>query len=114
MSNIFILIENLLDIINNKHSLIMCAKYYNFSMNDACTICLADIVGLPAKVIWLTTFVLKKKTIFIWLLCWPLASQLRSQLMKCIYNMTSRMNIYLRYIYIYIYIFIYIYIYIYI
>ena len=84
MPNIFNLIENFLDIINNKHCLIVCAKYYNSSMNDVHTICLANIVGLPAKVIWLTTFFLKKKMIFIWLLCWPSASQLRSQLMECI------------------------------
>ena len=56
MSNIFNLIENFLDIINNKHCLIMCAKYYNSNMNDACTIYLADIVSHPAKVVWLTAF----------------------------------------------------------
>ena len=66
MSNIFNLIENFIDIINNKCCLIMGAKYYNSNMNDACTICLADIVGCPAKVLWLTAFFLKKKTIFIW------------------------------------------------
>ena len=49
MSNIFNLIENFIDIINNKYCLIMCAKYYSSSMNDGCTICLADIVSLPAK-----------------------------------------------------------------
>ena len=38
MSNIFNLIENFIDIINNKCCLIMGAKYYNSSMNDACTI----------------------------------------------------------------------------
>ena len=84
MSNIFNLIENFLDIINNKLCLIMCAKYYNSNMNDACTIYLANIVGLPAKVIWPTAFFLKKKTIFKWLLCQQSAGQLRSQLMKCI------------------------------
>ena len=84
MLNIFNLIENFLDIINNKHCLIMCAKYYNSSMNDACTICLADIVSFPAKVKQLTTFFLKKKMIFIWLLCQPSAGQLRSQLIECI------------------------------
>ena len=69
MSNIFILIENFIDIINNKCSLIMDAKYYSSNMNNACTICLANIVSLPARVIQLTTFFLKKKMIFIWLLC---------------------------------------------
>ena len=58
-------------------------KYYNSSMNDACTIYPADIVGHPAKVVWPTTFFSKKKTIFIQLLCWPSARQLRCQLMKC-------------------------------
>ena len=69
----FNLVENLIDIINNKYSLIMGAKYYSSNMNDACTIYLADIVGLPAKVIWLTAFFLKNKMIFIQLLCWLLA-----------------------------------------
>ena len=73
MLNIFNLIENILDIINNKHCLITCAKYYSSSMNNAHTIYLADIVSLPAKVIHLTTFFLKKKMIFVWLLCWPSA-----------------------------------------
>ena len=65
MLNNFDLFKNFLDIINNEHYLIMCAKYHSTSMNDAHTICLADIVSLPAKVIWLTTFFLKKKMIFI-------------------------------------------------
>ena len=84
MSNIFNLIENFIDIINNKCCLIMGAKYHNSSMNDACTICLVDNVGLPTKVVRPTTFFSKKKSIFIWLLCWLSASRLGSQLMKCI------------------------------
>ena len=84
MSNIFHFVENFPDIINNKHCLIMCAEYYNTNMNDACTICLADNVSLPTKVAWPTAFFLKKKMIFVWLLCWLLAGQLRSQLMKCV------------------------------
>ena len=63
MSNIFNLIENFIDIINNKCCLIMGAKYYNSSMNGACTIYLANIISCPAKVIWLTAFFLKKKMI---------------------------------------------------
>ena len=59
----FNLIESFLDIINNEHYLITCAKYYSFNMNDVHTIYPANIVGLPAKVIWPTTFLLKKKTI---------------------------------------------------
>ena len=77
----FNLVQNFLDIINNKHCLIMCAK--NSSMNDAHTICPANIVSLPAKVVWTTAFFLKKKMIFVQLLCWPLASQLGSQVMEC-------------------------------
>ena len=60
----------------------MYAKYDRSKMNDACTVCLADFVGLPAKVIWLTAFFSKKKMIFVWLLCWPLADQPGSQLMN--------------------------------
>ena len=70
----FNLIESFLDIIINKHYLITCAKYYSFNMNDAYTIYPANIVSLPAKVIWLTMFLLKKEMIFVWLLCWPSAS----------------------------------------
>ena len=33
-------------------------------MNDACTVCLADIVSLPAKVVWLTTFFFEKENDF--------------------------------------------------
>ena len=84
MLNNFNLIENFLDIINNKCCLITCAKYYSSRMNNAHTIYPANIVSLPAKVICLTTFYLKKKMIFIWLLCQPSAGQLRSQLMKCV------------------------------
>ena len=69
MSNIFNFVENFLDIINNKHCLIMCAKYYNSSMNDVHTICPADNVSLPTKVIQPTAFFLKKKMIFVQLLC---------------------------------------------
>ena len=61
--NNFNLIENFLAIINNKHYLITCAKYYSSNMNDVCTVYLADIVSLTAKVVWLTAFFLKKKTI---------------------------------------------------
>ena len=74
MSNIFNLIENFIDVINNKCCLIMGAKYYNSSMNDAHTIYLADIVGHTTKVVQLTTFFLKKRTIFVWLLYLPSAS----------------------------------------
>ena len=38
----------------------MCAKYGISGMNDVCTIGLANFVGLPAKVIWLTAFFFKK------------------------------------------------------
>ena len=47
------------------YSEVLIAKYGGSRMNDACTISLADFVGLPAKVIWPTTFFLKKKSIFV-------------------------------------------------
>ena len=84
MSNIFNLIENFVDIINNKYSLIMDAKFYNFNTNDAHIKSLYNIVGCPAKVVWPTTFVSEKKAIFVQLLCQPSASQLGHQLIKCI------------------------------
>ena len=71
--NIFNLIENFLDIIINKHYLNTCAKYYSSNMNDVHSVYPADIVSLPAKVVWPTVFFLKKKMIFVWLLCWPSA-----------------------------------------
>ena len=74
MLNNFDLLKNFLDIINNDQYLNLCAKYYSFSMNDVHTTCPADIVSPPEKVIWPTTFFLKKKTIFVWLLGWPPAS----------------------------------------
>ena len=73
MLNIFNLIENFLDIINNEHYLITCAKYYSSNVNNVHTTCLADNVSLPTKVIWQTAFFSKNKMIFVCLLCWPLA-----------------------------------------
>ena len=64
IKNIFNLIENFFGIINNKHYLIIFAKYHSSNMNDACTVSLADIVSLPVKVIWLIAFFLKKKNNF--------------------------------------------------
>ena len=84
MKNIFNLIENFLGIINNKHYLITCAKYYSSNMNDAHTVYLANLVSLPTKVVWPTAFFLKKKMIFVQLLCWPMAGRLGSQLMRCV------------------------------
>ena len=84
MSNIFNLIGNFVDIINNKFSLVIGAKYYNSNMNDAYTKTPYDIVSHPAKVVWPTAFFSEKKAIFVWLLCWPLASQLVHQLIKCV------------------------------
>ena len=52
---------------------VLVAKYGGSGMNDACTISLASFVSLPAKIVWPTTFFLKKKAIFVCLLCWPLA-----------------------------------------
>ena len=62
--NILNLFKEFLYIINDRHSEVMCAKYGRSRMNDVHT-CLADFVGLPAKVIWPTTFFLKKKLIFV-------------------------------------------------
>ena len=62
----------------------MYAKYDRSRMNDVHTVCLADFVGLPAKVVWPTAFFSKKKMIFVWLSCWPSAGRPGSQLMKCI------------------------------
>ena len=47
--NIFNLIENFIDISNKKCCLNMGAKYYNFSMNDASTICLANMSATLQK-----------------------------------------------------------------
>ena len=73
MKNILNLIEKFLYIINDRHSEVMCAKYGRSRMNDAHTVCPANFVSLLAKVIWPTTFFSKKKVIFVWLLCLPLA-----------------------------------------
>ena len=67
------LIEKILIIINNRYSEIMCAKYDSSNMNDVHTVCPVDYVGLPTKDIWPTTFFLKKKANFVWLLCQPSA-----------------------------------------
>ena len=82
--NILSLFKEFLYIINDRHSEVMCAKYGRSRMNNACTVCLADFVSLPAKVVWRTTFFSKKKVIFVWLLCWPLAGQPGSQFMNCV------------------------------
>ena len=51
MLNNFNLIENFLDIINNKHYLITRAKYYSSDMNNVQTVYAANIVSLPTKVV---------------------------------------------------------------
>ena len=82
--NVLILIEKFLYIIYSKYIEIISAKYDSSRMDNVHTISLADFVGLPAKVVWLPAFFLKKKAIFVWLLCWPPAGQPGGQLMKCI------------------------------
>ena len=62
----------------------MYAKYDRSRVNDVHTVCLANFVSPPAKVVQPTAFFSKKKVIFVWLLCWPLASQPGSQLMNCV------------------------------
>ena len=47
------------------YSEVLIAKYGGSRMNDACTVSLANFVSLPAKVIRLTAFFLKKKSIFV-------------------------------------------------
>ena len=64
MKNILNLFKEFLYIINDRHSEVMCAKYGRSRMNDACTVCPADFVGLPAKVVWLTAFLFKKESNF--------------------------------------------------
>ena len=78
------------------YSEVLNAKYGRSRMNDACTVCPADFVCLPAKVIWLTTFFLKKKVIFVQLCvsCWPANLGVSSWI---VFNITaSRLNIYFR------------------
>ena len=65
MSNIFNLLENFVDIINNKYGLIIGAKYHSSNMNDAYAMSLYDIVGHPTKVLWPTTFFLNSKHLFV-------------------------------------------------
>ena len=72
--NIIKLINNFIDIINNEYHMVVGAKYDSSIMNDAYTNYPADFVGLPTKVVWPTAFFFKKKMIFVWLLCQPLAS----------------------------------------
>ena len=62
--NIIILIKIFIDIINNKYYMVVGAKYDSSIMNDAHTNYLANIVSLPAKVIWLTAFFFKKESDF--------------------------------------------------
>ena len=64
MKNILNFFEKFLYIINDRHSEVICAKYGRPRMNDACTVCLADFVGLPAKVIWPTAFFFQKRKQF--------------------------------------------------
>ena len=42
----------------------MCAKYDRSRMNDAHTVCPADFVGLPTKVVWPTAFFFEKESDF--------------------------------------------------
>ena len=57
------------------YSEVLIAKYSGSRMNEACTVCPADFASLSAKVILPTTFFLKKRAIFVWLWCQPLAGQ---------------------------------------
>ena len=66
------------------YSEVLIAKYGGSGMSNVCTVCLADFVSLPAKVLWLATFFLKKKAIFVWLLCWLPGGRPGSQHMDCV------------------------------
>ena len=61
----FILWRNFIDIINNRYSLLISAKYHRSNMNDAYTKSLYDIVSCPAKVVWLTTFFSNSEHLFV-------------------------------------------------
>ena len=65
MSNIFDLLENFVDIINNEYGLIIGAKYHSSNMNDVHTMSLYNIVNCPTKVVWLTTFFSNSKHLFV-------------------------------------------------
>ena len=93
MLNIFKLVKNFIHIINNKYYMVVGAKYDSPIMIDVHTNYPADIVSLPGKVIWLTAFFPNSELIFVWLLCQPLAGWHGSQLMKCDWNITSRIFI---------------------
>ena len=67
--NILKLIKNFIDIINNKYYMVVGAKYDSSIMNDVHTNYPANIVGLPAKVIWPTAFFSNSESIFVRLLC---------------------------------------------
>ena len=66
------------------YSEVLITKYGGSRMNVACTMCPTDFASLPAKVVWPTSFFLKKKMIFVWLLFRPPASQPGSQHMGCV------------------------------
>ena len=74
MRNILKLFKEFLYIINDRHSEVMCAKYGRSRINDVCTVCPANFVGLPAKVVWPIAFFLHSESIFVQLLCRPSAS----------------------------------------
>ena len=65
MSNIINLLENFVDIIDNKYGLIIGAKYHSSNMNDVCTMSLTDIVSHPAKVVWPIVLFLNSKHFFV-------------------------------------------------
>ena len=85
MKNILNLFEKFLYIINDRHSEVMCAKYGRSRMSDACTVCPDRLCWPPYKSCTANHILFEKqKVIFVWLLCWPLASQPGSQLMNCV------------------------------
>ena len=57
------------------YSEVLIAKYGSSRMNDALTISLANSVGLPTKVVRPIALFSNSESIFVQLLCWPLAGQ---------------------------------------
>ena len=69
----------------NRYSGVMYAKYDRSRMNDVH----AQYVRPTLSASWQKSYgqlhsFQKMKVIFVWLLCWPLASQPGSQLMNCV------------------------------
>ena len=65
ISNNFILLRDVIDVINNGYGLVIGTKYYSSNMNDAHTKSPYDIVGHPTKVVWPTAFFSNSEHLFV-------------------------------------------------